>query len=226
MQLKTVFFKNSFCDHFIAFYIEKYCAILCIYILPSLLQNFSSSFKDFTMRDNCLNSVSSFSWVTKLNKNVSKDKNVLVLQNNDSIKQWFAVVGLKFTIERRNFNNYELEKKQTRDSEFYKLCLWSANSSKELKGAYPSRDQMVILQDSARILQKLPILQDLAENCLSCKIWQKNGYLARPGRKMVILQDLPEKWLSCKTLASSFRSSCLLIGSLSCKTFHFEQKFT
>ena len=32
------------------------------------------------------------------------------LQNNDSIKQWFAVVGLKFTIERRNFNNYELEK--------------------------------------------------------------------------------------------------------------------
>ena len=57
---------------------------------------------------------------------------------------------------------------------------------------YPSRDQMVILQDSARILQKLPILQDLAEKWLSCKTWQKNGYLARSARKMVILQD------SCK----------------------------
>ena len=42
---------------------------------------------------------------------------------------------------------------------------------------------MVILQDSARILQKLPILQDLTEKWLSCKIWQKNGYLARSGRK-------------------------------------------
>ena len=57
---------------------------------------------------------------------------------------------------------------------------------------FPSRDQMVILQDSARILQKLPILQDLAEKWLSCKTWQKNGYLARSARKMVILQD------SCK----------------------------
>ena len=44
---------------------------------------------------------------------------------------------------------------------------------------HPRRDQMVILQDSARILQKTVILQD-------------------SGRKMVILQDLPEKWLSCK----------------------------
>ena len=61
---------------------------------------------------------------------------------------------------------------------------------------------------------------------LSCKIWQKNGYLARSARKMVILQDLPEKWLSCKILASSFRSSCPLIGSHSCNTFHFDQKFT
>ena len=52
----------------------------------------------------------------------------------------------------------------------------------------PSQDQMVILQDSAGILQKLPILQDLAENgylarpgkkWLSCEICQKNGYLAR-----------------------------------------------
>ena len=51
---------------------------------------------------------------------------------------------------------------------------------------------MVILQDSARILQKLPILQDLAEKWLSCKTWPKNGYLARSARKMVILQD------SCK----------------------------
>ena len=54
---------------------------------------------------------------------------------------------------------------------------------------YPSRDQMVILQDSARILQKLSILQDQAEKWLSCKICQKNGYLARSARKMVILQD-------------------------------------
>ena len=53
-----------------------------------------------------------------------------------------------------------------------------------------------------------------------------DGYLARSGRKMVILQDLPEKWLSCKILASSFRSSCPLIGSHSCNIFHFEQKFT
>ena len=29
--------------------------------------------------------------------------------------------------------------------------------------------------------------QNLA-NCLSCKIWQKNDYLARSARKMVILQ--------------------------------------
>ena len=53
----------------------------------------------------------------------------------------------------------------------------------------PSPDQMVILQDSARIFQKLPILEDLAkkmvilqglaEKRLSCKICQKNGYLAR-----------------------------------------------
>ena len=51
---------------------------------------------------------------------------------------------------------------------------------------------MVILQDSARILQKLPILQDLTEKWLSCKIWQKNGYLARflqvrSGRAVLLL---------------------------------------
>ena len=51
---------------------------------------------------------------------------------------------------------------------------------------------MVILQDSARILQKLPILQDLIEKWLSCKIWQKNGYLARflqvrSGRAVLLL---------------------------------------
>ena len=38
---------------------------------------------------------------------------------------------------------------------------------------------MVILQDSAWILQNMVIMQD-------------------SGRKMVILSDLPEKWLSCK----------------------------
>ena len=37
---------------------------------------------------------------------------------------------------------------------------------------------MVILQDSARFLQKLPISQDLTEKWLSCKICQKNGYVA------------------------------------------------
>ena len=51
---------------------------------------------------------------------------------------------------------------------------------------------MVILQDSARILQKPPILQDLTEKWLSCKIWQKNGYLARllqvrSGRAVILL---------------------------------------
>ena len=56
----------------------------------------------------------------------------------------------------------------------------------------PSRDHMVILQGSARILQKPPILQDLAEKRLSCKTWQKNGYLARflqvrSGRAVLLL---------------------------------------
>ena len=51
---------------------------------------------------------------------------------------------------------------------------------------------MVILQDSARISQKLPILQELAEKWLSCKICQKNGYLARflqvrSGRAVLLL---------------------------------------
>ena len=61
---------------------------------------------------------------------------------------------------------------------------------------------MVILQDSDRILQKLPILQDLPEKWLSgktwqkkrlsCKICQKNGYLARflqvrSGRAVLLL---------------------------------------
>ena len=68
--------------------------------------------------------------------------------------------------------------------------------SREYK-TFPSREQMVIVHDSARILQKLPILQDLAEKRLSCKI--------------------PEK---------AFRSSCPLIDSHSCNTFHFEQKST
>ena len=69
---------------------------------------------------------------------------------------------------------------------------------------YPSRDQMVILQDSARILQKLSILHDLAEKWLSCKICQKNGYLARSARKMVILQD------SCKFVPVELSSYWLL----------------
>ena len=32
----------------------------------------------------------------------------------------------------------------------------------------------------------------------SCQNLAKSAYLARSGRKMVILQDLAEKWLSCK----------------------------
>ena len=59
-----------------------------------------------------------------------------------------------------------------------------------------------------------------------CQNLAKTAYLARSDIKMVILQDLAEKWLSCKILASSFRSSCPLIGSHSCNTFHFDQKFT
>ena len=59
-----------------------------------------------------------------------------------------------------------------------------------------------------------------------CQNVAKTAYLARSDRKMVILQDLAEKWLSCKILASSFRSSCPLIGSHSCNTFHFDQIFT
>ena len=58
--------------------------------------------------------------------------------------------------------------------------------------AYPSRDQMVILEDSARILQKLSIMQDVPERWLSCKICRKNGYLARflqvrSGRAVLLL---------------------------------------
>ena len=48
---------------------------------------------------------------------------------------------------------------------------------------FPSRDQMDILQDSARILKKLSISQDMSKRC----------YLARSDRKMVILQDLCQK---------------------------------
>ena len=55
----------------------------------------------------------------------------------------------------------------------------SALCVKNITGAFPSQDHMVIMQDSVRILQKLSILQDLAEKWLSCKICQKNGYLAR-----------------------------------------------
>ena len=91
---------------------------------------------------------------------------------------------------------------------------------------------LIIVKSNPSLPQSRPddylarFCQNLAKNCLSCKIWQKNGYLARSARKMVILQDLPEKWLSCKILASSFRSSCPLIGSHSCNKFHFDQKFT
>ena len=68
---------------------------------------------------------------------------------------------------------------------------------------FPSRDQMVILQDSARILQKLSILQELPEKWLSCKICQKNGYLARFWQKSCkIMHNLARFWQnlpeSCK----------------------------
>ena len=89
--------------------------------------------------------------------------------------------------------------KQKKRKELIEIDLFSFQCQKST-----SRDQMVILQDSARILQKLPILQDLAEKWLSCKTWQKNGYIARSARKMVILQDsgkfvpveLSSYWLS------------------------------
>ena len=48
---------------------------------------------------------------------------------------------------------------------------------------YPSQDQMVILQDLPRFMQKMVILHDLARKCLSCKILQDDGYLARSGKK-------------------------------------------
>ena len=60
-------------------------------------------------------------------------------------------------------------------------------------GNVPSRDQMVILQDLARILQKMVILQDLAKRMVilqdSCKT---NGYL---------VSFLQNERLSCKILA-------------------------
>ena len=48
---------------------------------------------------------------------------------------------------------------------------------------YPSQDQMVILQDLPRFLQKMVILHDLARKSLSCKILQDDGYLARSCKK-------------------------------------------
>ena len=63
----------------------------------------------------------------------------------------------------------------------------------------PSWVQMVISQDSARFLQKLPILQDLAEKWQSFKTWQK----------MVILQHLPEKLVYCKFVPVELSSNWL-----------------
>ena len=71
----------------------------------------------------------------------------------------------------------------------------------------PSQDQMVILQDLPRFLQKKVILQDLAGRRLSCKILQ-------------------EEWLSCKFPANSFRSSSAIIGCFRRIIFHLAQTIT
>ena len=47
----------------------------------------------------------------------------------------------------------------------------------------PSQDQMVILQDLPRFLQKMVILHNLATKWLSCKILQDDGHLARSCKK-------------------------------------------
>ena len=72
---------------------------------------------------------------------------------------------------------------------------WGRSFALSKKTGIPSRDQMVILQDSVRILQKLSILQDLAEKWLYCKICQKNGYLVRflqvrSGRAVLLLAPI------------------------------------
>ena len=43
----------------------------------------------------------------------------------------------------------------------------------------PSQDQMVILQDLPRFLQKMVILHDLAKNGYLARSCKKSGYLAR-----------------------------------------------
>ena len=85
------------------------------------------------------------------------------------------------------------------------LCLLFKNrlaclSDQLITTVFPSRHQMVDLQDSAKNLQKLPIWQHLTEKWLSCKICQKNGYLARffqvqCGRAVLLLALIHETHL-------------------------------
>ena len=37
-------------------------------------------------------------------------------------------------------------------------------------------------------------MQEAAQKWLSCKMWHKNGYLARTGTNVVILQELAQKY--------------------------------
>ena len=71
---------------------------------------------------------------------------------------------------------------------------------------YPRRDQMVILQDLARILQKMVILQDLARRWISCKILQDEWLSCKIlARRMVILQDSCVKKIERKQKFTSER---------------------
>ena len=72
------------------------------------------------------------------------------------------------------------------------------------KEVFPRRHQMFILQDLARILQKMVILQDLARRWLSCEIL---------ARRIVILQDLARIW---KKILQDDVSSCKILQK-SCK---------
>ena len=85
---------------------------------------------------------------------------------------------------------------------------------------------MVILQDLARILQKMVILQDLARRWLSCKILQDEWLSCKIlASRMVILQDscksngylarfLQVEWLSCKIFARRWLSCKILQENL------------
>ena len=112
------------------------------------------------------------------------------IERKNEINWWTSVFSKTRTTNRKHHKYFKIFNAVCLNSlcildENFALQFWNSfcvSNYPKLPKNYPSRDQMVILQDSARILQKL----------LSCKICQKNGYLARSARKMAILQD------SCK----------------------------